>query len=154
MVQSIGRWDCSSLYQWCKVFNCKISYQYQEVVVLAKKRWICTSFRRWSTLTKSAQSRWYTERSEVSDNHHQIYDHVWVWREITIAKKITGRNVIFPLLRACTHPYLLDAPLDENGEIVVNEELIASSGKFIVLDKMLAKLQGTSHKVEHLRGVF
>lgn len=72
----------------------------------------------------------------------------FVWRrETTIAKKITGRNVVFPLLRACTHPYLLDAPRDENGEIIINEELISSSGKFILLDKMLAKLQGTSHKV-------
>lgn len=68
-------------------------------------------------------------------------------REDIIAKKITGRSVIFPLLRACTHPYLLDAPRDENGEIIVNDDLISSSGKFILLDKMLAKLGQTNHKV-------
>ena len=68
-------------------------------------------------------------------------------REDIIAKKITGRSVVFPLLRACTHPYLLDAPRDENGEIVVNEDLITSSGKFILLDKMLHKLGQTNHKV-------
>ncbi|UJR15998.1 hypothetical protein I4U23_002916 [Adineta vaga] len=68
-------------------------------------------------------------------------------KETTIARKITGRSVIFPLLRACTHSYLLDAPRDENGEILISEELITSSGKFIVLDKMLSKLQGTTHKV-------
>ena len=55
--------------------------------------------------------------------------------------------MIFPLLRACTHPYLLDAPRDENGEIIVNDELISSSGKFILLDKMLAKLGQSNHKV-------
>jgi hypothetical protein len=70
------------------------------------------------------------------------------FREDVIAKKITGRNVVFPLLRACTHPYLLDAPRDENGEILVNEDLISSSGKFILLDKMLAKLSQTNHKVK------
>ena len=70
-----------------------------------------------------------------------------------IAKKITGRNVVFPLLRACTHPYLLDAPRDENGEIIVNDELISCSGKFILLDKMLAKLNQTSHKVFSLDNI-
>jgi len=64
-----------------------------------------------------------------------------------IAKKITGRNVVFPLLRACTHPYLLDAPRDENGEIIVNEDLISQSGKFLLLDKMLGKLRQKGHKV-------
>ncbi|CAF4014183.1 unnamed protein product [Adineta steineri] len=68
-------------------------------------------------------------------------------KDDVIAKKITGRSVTFPLLRACTHPYLLDAPRDENGEILVNEELITSSGKFILLDKMLGKLNKTGHKV-------
>jgi len=72
------------------------------------------------------------------------------FREDVIAKKITGRSVIFPLLRACTHPYLLDAPRDENGEIIVNEELISSSGKFILLDKMLGKLSQTNHKVNRI----
>jgi hypothetical protein len=71
------------------------------------------------------------------------------FREDIIAKKITGRSVIFPLLRACTHPYLLDAPRDENGEIIVNEELITSSGKFILLDKMLGKLSQKNHKVKY-----
>ena len=70
-----------------------------------------------------------------------------IFREDIIAKKITGRSVIFPLLRACTHPYLLDAPKDENGELLVNEEIITSSGKFILLDKMLAKLGQNGHKV-------
>ncbi|CAF3138384.1 unnamed protein product [Rotaria socialis] len=68
-------------------------------------------------------------------------------KEDVIAKKITGRSVVFPLLRACTHPYLLDAPRDENGEIIVNEDLITSSGKFILLDKMLGKLRLNNHKV-------
>lgn len=81
--------------------------------------------------------------------YHEM--HKWnvlfIDREDTIAKKITGRNVIFPLLRACTHPYLLDAPRDENGEMIVNDDLITASGKFILLDKMLAKLGRTGHKV-------
>lgn len=72
-----------------------------------------------------------------------------MFRQDNIAKKITGRNVVFPLLRACTHPYLLDAPRDENGHIVVDEDLINQSGKFILLDKMLAKLHKKGHKVKH-----
>lgn len=51
------------------------------------------------------------------------------------------------MLRACTHPYLLDAPRDENGQMIVNEDLISQSGKFILLDKMLGKLRQKGHKV-------
>ena len=75
-------------------------------------------------------------------------------KEDTIAKKMTGRNVVFPLLRACTHPYLLDAPRDENGELIVNDNLISSSGKFLLLDKMLAKLREQGHKVRQNENFF
>ncbi|CAF3678788.1 unnamed protein product [Rotaria sordida] len=85
-----------------------------------------------------------TERLRSQRKHDNIKLEL---KEDVIAKKITGRSVIFPLLRACTHPYLLDAPRDENGEIIVNEDLITSSGKFILLDKMLAKLGQNNHKV-------
>ncbi|CAF2370180.1 unnamed protein product [Rotaria sp. Silwood2] len=85
-----------------------------------------------------------TERLRSQRKHDKIQLEL---KEDVIAKKITGRSVIFPLLRACTHPYLLDAPRDENGEIIVNEDIITNSGKFILLDKMLAKLGQTNHKV-------
>ncbi|CAF4558922.1 unnamed protein product [Rotaria sp. Silwood1] len=85
-----------------------------------------------------------TERLRSQRKHDNIQLEL---KEDIIAKKITGRSVIFPLLRACTHPYLLDAPRDENGEIIVDEDLITNSGKFILLDKMLARLGQTNHKV-------
>jgi hypothetical protein len=61
------------------------------------------------------------------------------------------------LLRACTHPYLLDAPKDENGDLLVSEDLIKQSGKFVLLDKMLTKLGRTGHKVidhRQIRSIF
>ena len=83
----------------------------------------------------------------TSFNYVTVKQNVSISRENIIAKKLTGRNIIFPLLRACTHPYLLDTPRDENGELIINEDLITNSGKFILLDKMLAKLSQTNHKV-------
>ena len=93
--------------------------------------------------TRRAQDQ--SKREHLQSNPEKRM--VLVRREDQIAKKITGHSVIFPLLRACTHPYLLDAPRDENGEMLVNDDLINHSGKFILLDKMLRKLGETGHKV-------
>ncbi|CAF0813624.1 unnamed protein product [Didymodactylos carnosus] len=80
---------------------------------------------------------------DILKRSHQSF----FYREDEISRRITGRNVVFPLLRACTHPYLLQPPIDENGELIIDENIINSSGKFILLDKMLPKLKKGGHKI-------
>lgn len=45
------------------------------------------------------------------------------------------------------HPYLVHCPLDASGLPKIDEDLIKSSGKLMVLDAMLAKLKSQGHKV-------
>lgn len=45
------------------------------------------------------------------------------------------------------HPYLLYNPLDLNGMHSINDDIIKSSGKLLVLDAMLSKLKKRGHKV-------
>lgn len=45
------------------------------------------------------------------------------------------------------HPYLIHCPLDPTGLPKIDDDLIKSSGKLLVLDTMLAKLKQQGHKV-------
>lgn len=45
------------------------------------------------------------------------------------------------------HPYLVHCPLDPVGLPKIDNDLIRSSGKLLVLDAMLAKLKAQGHKV-------
>lgn len=45
------------------------------------------------------------------------------------------------------HPYLVHCPLDSVGLPKIDDDLIRSSGKLLVLDAMLAKLKAQGHKV-------
>ncbi|VDO84283.1 unnamed protein product [Soboliphyme baturini] len=52
------------------------------------------------------------------------------------------------LSKICMHPYLLHAPLDKDGAIVVNENLVKASGKMMLLDRLLSKLVPRGHKID------
>ena len=45
------------------------------------------------------------------------------------------------------HPYLVYCPMDFSGLPKIDEDLIKSSGKLLVLDKLLEKLKAGGHKV-------
>ncbi|XP_065569801.1 lymphoid-specific helicase-like isoform X2 [Artemia franciscana] len=52
------------------------------------------------------------------------------------------------LLRKCVnHPFLCEWPMDENGDLAVDERLTTRSGKMMVLDQMLQRLKKENHKV-------
>lgn len=45
------------------------------------------------------------------------------------------------------HPYLVHCPLDSVGLPQIDENLVKSSGKLLVLDAMFAKLKAQGHRV-------
>ena len=52
------------------------------------------------------------------------------------------------LRKVCSHPFLFDWPIDpKTHELVVNEELVNTSGKMMVLDRLLTELFRRKHKV-------
>ncbi|KAJ1928535.1 putative ATPase [Tieghemiomyces parasiticus] len=52
------------------------------------------------------------------------------------------------MLKTCNHPYLFDYPLDPTtGEMVVNDHLIFSAGKLMLLDRLLPQLFRRGHRV-------
>ncbi|CAI2167043.1 13618_t:CDS:10 [Funneliformis geosporum] len=66
-------------------------------------------------------------------------------------KTINGmklQNVVMQLRKICNHPYLFDWPIDpETEQYLISEELIASSGKMMLLEKLLHELFERDHKV-------
>ncbi|XP_041865622.1 lymphoid-specific helicase [Melanotaenia boesemani] len=58
------------------------------------------------------------------------------------------QNMLMLLKRCCNHPYLVEYPLDPaTQEFKVDEQLVQSSGKFLILDRLLPALKKRGHKV-------
>ncbi|XP_067938071.1 lymphocyte-specific helicase-like isoform X2 [Watersipora subatra] len=58
------------------------------------------------------------------------------------------QNPMMQLRKCCSHPYLLSQPIDpETGYCKIDEEVVNSSGKMLLLDAMLAELKKRGHKV-------
>ncbi|KAG9286463.1 hypothetical protein G9A89_014629 [Geosiphon pyriformis] len=58
------------------------------------------------------------------------------------------QNAIMQLRKVCNHPYLFDWPSDPTTqELVLSEELVTSSGKMMLLDRLLPALFERGHKV-------
>ena len=63
------------------------------------------------------------------------------------ARKVKMQNTMMQCRRIVNHPYLLEYPLDEDGQIKVDEELVKNCGKLQVLDQLLTELKSRGHKV-------
>ncbi|XP_049592046.1 lymphoid-specific helicase isoform X2 [Syngnathus scovelli] len=58
------------------------------------------------------------------------------------------QNILMLLKRCCNHPYLVEYPLDPaTQQFKIDEELVQSSGKFLILDRLLPALKKRGHKV-------
>ncbi|XP_070696903.1 lymphoid-specific helicase isoform X2 [Pempheris klunzingeri] len=58
------------------------------------------------------------------------------------------QNILVLLKRCCNHPYLVEYPLDPvTQEFKIDEQLVQSSGKFLILDRLLPALKKRGHKV-------
>lgn len=55
---------------------------------------------------------------------------------------------VFTMLRkCCNHPYLLEFPLTPDGDFLIDEQIVTSCGKVLLLDRMLPALIHRGHKV-------
>ncbi|KAM9477081.1 lymphoid-specific helicase [Clarias gariepinus] len=58
------------------------------------------------------------------------------------------QNILMLLKRCCNHPYLIEYPLvPGTEEFKIDEQLVETSGKFLILDRMLPELKKRGHKV-------
>ena len=53
------------------------------------------------------------------------------------------------LRKCCNHPYLVEFPLTDDGKPKIDGNIIAASGKLMMLHKMLPRLVKQQHKVCH-----
>ena len=68
-------------------------------------------------------------------------------RVVLSVKDIKMTSVFTMLRKCCNHPYLLEFPLTLDGDFLVDEQIVASCGKVLLLDRMLPALIGRGHKV-------
>ncbi|CAL1577765.1 unnamed protein product [Knipowitschia caucasica] len=58
------------------------------------------------------------------------------------------QNILMLLKKCCNHPYLVEYPLDPaTQEFKIDEQLVLTSGKFQILDRLLPALKKRGHKV-------
>ena len=74
--------------------------------------------------------------------------------KLTISSRVTTSvtnikltNVFMMLRKCCNHPYMLEFPMTLDGHFKVDEELVSSSGKIMLLDRMIPALIKGGHKV-------
>ena len=63
------------------------------------------------------------------------------------ATNIKLTNVWMMLRKCCNHPYLLEFPMTPEGEFRIDEDLVTSCGKVMLLDRLLSALISRGHKV-------
>ena len=56
-------------------------------------------------------------------------------------------NIMMQLRKCCNHPYLFEWPVGNDGEDAIDEILIESSGKLLLLDRLMKRLIPEGHKV-------
>ncbi|GIX86456.1 hypothetical protein CDAR_165421 [Caerostris darwini] len=56
-------------------------------------------------------------------------------------------NIMMCLRKICCHPYMISYPLDDSYQYLVDENLVKTSGKLLVLDNLLPHLKKRGHKV-------
>ncbi|XP_032682123.1 lymphoid-specific helicase-like [Odontomachus brunneus] len=110
------------------------------------------SFESWSPSTDSSNNNdrdEYTTRDSIDQTDLSIwkqYANV-TDRNCEFFVNLTLLNTMVMYKKIVNHPYLVHCPLDSVGLPKVDEDLIRSSGKLLVLDAMLAKLKAQGHKV-------
>jgi SNF2 family DNA or RNA helicase len=56
-------------------------------------------------------------------------------------------NTMMQMRKACNHPYLFEAPVDGNGDWLIDEGCVEACGKMVLLDRMLKILRKNGNKV-------
>ncbi|KAF9339992.1 hypothetical protein BGZ91_003938 [Linnemannia elongata] len=116
-------------------------------------------------IAKTRRSRGATARSYAEKSDRQYFKELENGPAETAVKELTAReidirratkavvnmnlkNVIMQLRKVCNHPFLFDWPLDPLTNLpVVSEDLLNSSGKMLVLNRLLEALFARGHKV-------
>jgi len=57
------------------------------------------------------------------------------------------QNIMMQLRKVCNHPYLFDYPCEDNGDLIIDDELVRSSGKLLLLDRLIPILIERGHKI-------
>ncbi|KZC11055.1 Lymphoid-specific helicase [Dufourea novaeangliae] len=96
-----------------------------------------------------------TEQNSLSSTTPLNDKKLLMWKQYTDVKEhnrdflinIKVQNRGYCIQRIVNHPYLVHCPLDSSGLPLIDEDVIKSSGKLLVLDAMFTKLKSQGHKI-------
>ena len=83
----------------------------------------------------------FFDKSHIHVHVHASDVHSCCVRVVLSVKDIMMTSVFMMLCKCCNHPYLLEFPLTLDGDFFVDEQLVTSCGKVLLLDdNMLSAL--------------
>ncbi|XP_064620008.1 chromodomain-helicase-DNA-binding protein 1-like isoform X2 [Lineus longissimus] len=91
-------------------------------------------------------------RVEMSSIQKTYYKWILTKNYRALTKGVKGSmtsfvNIVMELKKCCNHAYLVRPPTDDSEQVDNFQNLIKSSGKLILLDKLLLRLRDTGHRV-------
>lgn len=105
-------------------------------------------------LPKKEEKIVYTPLSSIQQTYYQAFLDGTIEKHLSdfAMKQIRTRgnslqNKLMQLRKVCNHPYLFDWPQNTNGDDIVDENIIYSSGKLVTIDRILQRMKKEDHKV-------
>eukprot|EP01134_Creolimax_fragrantissima_P004777 CFRG4777T1 len=89
------------------------------------------------------------ELGDMNMNIHNPESYISELKNVTNPNRLTNikiNNVVMQLRKVVNHPYLLDYPLTDDGSFRIDEDLVLSSGKLMLLDRLLPALRERGHR--------
>ncbi|CAC5377006.1 HELLS [Mytilus coruscus] len=83
----------------------------------------------------------------IIDSQESVADRSTVATPKTSQVTVRLQNIMMQLRKCCNHPYLLEYPLTADEQFKIDEDLVSSCGKMVLLDRMLNHLKKAGHKV-------
>ncbi|XP_003700306.1 lymphoid-specific helicase [Megachile rotundata] len=147
------------IYKLCKPDEPQIIYT--EDGSRPKRRCALKTVNNMPTNLKKVESSLRGSNESVdSDNYKKVEPataekDLSMWKQFTdvtthnqeFLLKLTYLNRLAMYKKIVNHPYLVYCPLNFNGTPKIDEDLIRSSGKLLILDKLFSKLKAQGHKV-------
>ncbi|KAI0919569.1 hypothetical protein AcW1_003212 [Taiwanofungus camphoratus] len=91
------------------------------------------------------------EAQKQREKEKSVHEIGTEWQHKSIRKRVNNmklQNTVMQLRKVCSHPFLFDWPVDpDTHQPVLNEELVSTSGKMMILDRLLDELFNRKHKV-------
>ncbi|CAH0554385.1 unnamed protein product [Brassicogethes aeneus] len=142
------------LYKWVidgNIQKLRREEEEEELDIYApRKKRKCAENRKYNYYENINEDDFSDYEDEILETADVLLNRMDKKEKKDLVTRLTMCNPMIMFKKIVDHPYLVNFPLDpesEKKQLLISDELIKTSGKMIVLEKMLKKLKRDGHKV-------